>query len=139
MKKTILFLCVHNSARSQIAEGLVNALHAARYQASSGGTSAAAVHPAAIRVMAEIGIDICGQRSKNIDEFAGRTFDYVVTVCDDRQADCPYFAGAKERLHHAFEDPAACPGTDEEVLACFRGVRDGMRAWIEEIFGKETL
>lgn len=138
MRKTILFICVHNSARSQIAEGLVNALHADLYQASSGGTAATTVHPAAIKVMAEIGIDISGQRSKNIDEFAGRRFDHVVTVCDDRQADCPFFPGGKEYIHHAFEDPAACPGTDEEVLACFRGSRDGIRAWIEGTFEKET-
>ena len=138
MRKTLLFLCVHNSARSQMAEGLVNAFHADRYQASSGGTAAAGVHPAAIKVMAEIGIDISGQRSKNIDEFAGRTFDYVVTVCDDRQADCPLFPGGKEHIHHSFEDPAACPGTDEDVLACFRGCRDDLRAWIEGTFGKET-
>jgi len=137
MRKTILFICVNNSARSQIAEGLVNALHADLYQASSGGTAATRVHPAAIKVMAEIGIDISGHRSKNIDEFAGRLFDYVVTVCDDRQADCPFFPGGKEHIHHSFEDPAACAGTDEEVLACFRRSRDGIRAWIEGTFVKE--
>jgi arsenate reductase len=133
-KKTILFICVHNSARSQIAEGLVNALYGDRFLASSGGTMATRVHPAAIRAMAEIGIDISGHRSKSIDEFEGRRFDYVVMVCDDKQADCPFFPGGKEHIHHAFDDPAACTGTNEEVLACFRRSRDEIRAWVEVTF-----
>ncbi len=131
-RKRILFICVHNSARSQIAEGLVNALHGDLYQAVSGGTEATRVHPAAIRAMAEIGIDISGHRSKSIDEFEGERFDYVVMVCDDKQADCPFFPGGKEYIHHAFDDPAACTGTEEEVLACFRRSRDEIRAWVEE-------
>jgi arsenate reductase len=131
-KKTILFICVHNSARSQMAEGLVNALHGDLFQASSGGTVATRVHPGAIKAMAEIGIDISGHRSKSIDEFEGRRFDFVVMVCDDKQADCPFFPGGKDYIHHAFADPAACTGTDEEVLACFRRSRDEIRAWIEE-------
>jgi len=133
-KKTILFICVHNSARSQMAEGLVNTLHADQFRASSGGTEATRVHLAAIRAMAEIGIDISGHRSKSIDEFEGRRFDYVVMVCDDSQPDCPVFLGGKKYLHHAFEDPVACKGTDEDVLACFRRSRDEIRAWIEETF-----
>lgn len=135
-KKSILFICVHNSARSQMAEGLVNALHADRFEAVSGGTAAARVHPAAIKAMAEIGIDISGHRSKSIDEFEGRRFDYVVMVCGDKQADCPFFAGGKEYIHHAFDDPAACVGTEEEVLACFRRSRDEISLWIEETFGQ---
>ena len=130
-KKKILFICVHNSARSQMAEGLVEALYADRFEASSGGTEATWVHPAAIRAMAEIGIDISGHRSKSIDEFEGQRFDYVVMVCDDKQADCPFFPGGKEYIHHAFDDPAACTGTDEEVMACFRKSRDEIREWIE--------
>jgi arsenate reductase len=131
MKKSVLFICVHNSARSQLAEGLVNALHSDRFEAVSGGTMATRVHPAAIKAMAEIGIDISGQTSKSIDVFEGRRFDYVVMVCDEKQADCPFFPGGKEYIHHAFDDPAACTGTDEEVLACFRKGRDEIRAWIE--------
>jgi arsenate reductase len=132
MTKTVLFICVHNSARSQMAEGLVNALHADRFEAVSGGTEATRVHPAAITAMTEIGIDISGHHSKSIDVFEGRRFDTVVMVCDDKQADCPFFPGGKEYIHHAFDDPAACAGTDEEVLACFRRVRDEIKAWIEE-------
>jgi arsenate reductase len=130
-KKKILFICVHNSARSQMAEGLVNALYADRFEAFSGGTEATRVHPAAIKVMAEIGIDISGHRSKSIDEFTDQRFDFVVMVCDDKQADCPFFPGGKEYIHHAFDDPAACTGTEEEVLACFRRSREEVKAWIE--------
>jgi arsenate reductase len=131
-KKSILFICTHNSARSQMAEGMVNALYADRYEASSGGTMATRVHPSAIKAMAEIGIDISRHRSKSIDEFEGRRFDYVVMVCDDKQTDCPFFPGGGEYIPHAFNDPAACTGTDQEVLACFRKSRDEIRAWIQE-------
>lgn len=136
-KKRILFICVHNSARSQMAEGLVNALHGDRFEAVSGGTAATRVHPGAIEAMAEIGIDIGGHRSKSIREFEGRPFDYVVMVCDDKQADCPFFPGGKEYIHHAFDDPAACAGTEAEILACFRRSRDEIRGWIEETFVRE--
>ena len=138
MKKTILFICVHNSARSQIAEGLINALYADRFEAVSGGTRATRVHPGAIEAMAEIGIDISGHRSKSIDEFESRQFDYVVMVCDEKQADCPFFPGGKEYIHQAFDDPAACTGTEEEILACFRKSCNEIKKWIEETFIKET-
>jgi len=136
MTKTVLFICVHNSARSQMAEGLVNTLYGDSFEAVSGGTTATRVHPSAIQAMAEIGIDISGQFSKSIDVFEVRRFDYVVTVCDDKQTDCPFFPGGKEYIHHAFDDPAACPGTDEEVLACFRETRDEIRTWIEETLAR---
>jgi arsenate reductase (thioredoxin) len=137
-KKRVLFICVHNSARSQMAEGLVNALYADRFWAFSGGTEATRVHPAAIKAMAEIGIDISAHRAKSVDEFVDQPFDYVVMVCDDSQTDCPFFPGGKNYIHHAFEDPAACAGTDEEVLACFRRSRDAIREWIEiDLLNKE--
>lgn len=135
-RKSVLFICVHNSARSQMAEGLVNALYGDRFEAVSGGTEATRVHPAAIKAMAEIGIDISGHFSKSIDVFDGRRFDHIVMVCDDKQADCPFFPGGKDYIHHAFDDPAACEGTDEEVLACFRKTRDDIKAWIEETLAK---
>jgi arsenate reductase (thioredoxin) len=134
MRKTVLFICVHNSARSQIAEGLINALYADRYEAVSGGTMATRVHPMAIKAMAEIGIDISRHRSKSIDEFEGRRFDSIVMVCDEKQTDCPFFPGGRDYIHHAFDDPAACLGTDEEVLACFRKSRDEIKTWIDETF-----
>jgi arsenate reductase len=136
MKKTVLFICVHNSARSQIAEGLINSRYADRFEAVSGGTTATRVHPSAIKAMAEIGIDISGHYSKSIDVFEGRRFDYVVMVCDDKQADCPFFPGGKEYIHRAFDDPAACSGTEEEILACFRKTRDEIKKWIEETLVK---
>ena len=138
MKKTVLFICVHNSARSQMAEGLVNALHGDRFEAVSGGTEATRVHPAAIEAMAEIGIDISGHYSKSIDVFEGRRFDSIVMVCDDKQTDCPFFPGGKDYIHRAFDDPAACTGTEAEVLACFRKSRDETRAWIEQTLTRET-
>jgi arsenate reductase len=134
----ILFICVHNSARSQMAEGLVNALYSDRFQAFSAGTEATRVHPGAIKAMAEIGIDISGHRSKGLDEFEGRRFDYVVMVCDDKQTDCPFFPGGKEFIHHAFDDPAACTGSEADVLACFRKSRDEIGQWIKVTFAGEV-
>jgi arsenate reductase (thioredoxin) len=130
-KKSVLFICVHNSARSQMAEGLMNARYGDRFSASSGGTEATRVHPGAIKAMAEIGVDISGHRSKSIDEFEGRRFDFVVTVCDENQKDCPFFPGGHVYIHQAFPDPAACVGTDEEILSCFRKSRDEIKAWME--------
>ena len=129
-KKTILFICFHNSARSQMAEGLINARCSDQFEAFSGGIEPTRVHPAAIKAMAEIGFDISSHRSKSVDEFTDQRFDYVVMVCDDSQTGCPFFPGGKEYLHHAFEDPAACQGTDEEILACFRRSRDDIWDWI---------
>jgi len=129
--KRVLFICTHNSARSQMAEGFVNALHADRLRASSAGTEATRVHPAAIAAMAEVGIDISGHRSKSLDVFLDERFDIVVTVCDDSGSDCHFFPGGWQNIHRTFEDPAACRGTDEEILGCFRRVRDEIRAWID--------
>lgn len=117
-----------------MAEGLVNTFYADRLEAVSGGTEATRVHPAAIRVMAEIGIDISPQRSKSVDEFIDQSFDFIVTVCDNARQSCPFFPGGKEYLHHTFQDPAACQVGDEEVMACFRRSRDEIRRWIEETF-----
>jgi arsenate reductase len=117
-----------------MAEGLVNALHADRFRASSAGSEPTRVHPMAIAAMAEIGIDISGHRSKSLDEFLDQPFDYVVMVCDESQVECPFFPGGGERIPHAFKDPAACVGTEEEILNCFRRTRDEIRAWIEETF-----
>ena len=136
MEKTrVLFICTHNSARSQMAEGLMNALYGDRFQAFSAGAEATAVRPAAIKVMAEIGIDISSHRSKSIDEFMDQRFDHVVMVCDNAARDCPFFPGGRDTIHHAFKDPAACEGMEEEILDCFRLCRDDIRRWIEETFG----
>ena len=120
----VLFLCVHNSARSQMAEGMLRAWGGDRFEAHSAGNEVAEVRPLAIRAMSEIGIDISGQRSKSVGEYAGQTFDYAVTVCDDAREACPYFAGAEQQVHWSFDDPSAASVSEDERLAVFRRVRD---------------
>ena len=120
----VLFLCSHNSARSQMAEGLLRAWGGPRFEVFSAGTEATEVRPLAIRAMAEIGIDITGHTSKTIATFDGQEFDYAVTVCDDAREACPYFPGAGQQLHWSFEDPSAAAGSEDERLAVFRRVRD---------------
>jgi arsenate reductase (thioredoxin) len=127
----VLFLCTHNSARSQMAEGLLRHLAGDSFEAYSAGTEATFVRPQAIEVMNEIGIDISGQKSKTLDEYLGQPFDYVITVCDTANEACPVFPGAKRRLHWSFEDPAAAVGSEEERLRVFRSVRDDIEKHIE--------
>jgi arsenate reductase len=126
----VLFLCVHNSARSQMAEGLLRHIGGDRFEAYSAGSEATEVRPLAIRAMAEVGIDISGQRSKTTDEFAGQEFDEVIAVCDDAKEACPYFPAAGHRRSWPFEDPSAAEGTEDERLAVFRRVRDEIEARI---------
>jgi arsenate reductase len=135
MKKRILFLCTHNSCRSQMAEGLINHDLGDRYQTFSAGTEATAVNPRAIKVMQELGIDISGHRSKILDEFAAERFDYVITLCGDAHERCPLFFGGVERLHIGFHDPTTDGGSEEEILAEFRIVRDEIRAKLGEYLG----
>jgi arsenate reductase len=133
--KKVLFICTHNSVRSHMAEGFVNALYGERYQAFSAGTEPSAVNPHAVRVMQEIGIDISGHRSKSVDEFLDQDLDYVVAVCDHARESCPYFPGGRKSVHKGFQDPSSALGTEEEKLVVFRRVRDGIRDWIQETFG----
>jgi arsenate reductase (thioredoxin) len=127
----VLFLCTHNSARSQMAEGLLRALAGDRFEAHSAGTEATRVRPLAVRAMREIGVDISGQESKTLDRYRREPFDYVITVCDDANEACPFFPGAQSTLHWSFEDPSKAEGTEEECLAVFRSVRDRIRQRIE--------
>lgn len=120
----VLFLCTHNSARSQIAEALLRHIGGERFEVVSAGTEATRVHPLAIRAMAESGIDISNARSKLLDEFLDRRFDYVVTVCDAANESCPIFPGSPNRIHWSFPDPSAVEGSEEERLQAFRTVRD---------------
>ena len=133
-KMKVLFICTHNSARSQMAESLLRSLYGTHYDAFSAGTEPLGVNPIAIKVMAELGIDISAYHSKHIENFRGKEFDYVVTVCDHAKETCPFFPGGKIFLHQGFEDPSTSTGTEEEVLTCFRRVRDGIRDWIEKTF-----
>lgn len=131
-KKRVLILCTGNSARSQMAEGLLRHDAGEKFDVESAGTKSSSVRPEAIAVMAEAGIDISGHRSKNVTEFEGQHFDYVITVCDHAKETCPVFFGSANRIHESFEDPPAPGiGTDEERLAVFRRVRDQLRAWLQ--------
>jgi arsenate reductase (thioredoxin) len=127
----VLFLCTHNSARSQMAEGLLRHLGGGSVEVASAGTEARGVHPMAVRVMAEIGIDLRGHASKTLDRFVGKPWDDVITVCDYANESCPIFPGATRRLHWSFDDPSAATGSEERRLAAFRRVRDEIRARIE--------
>jgi arsenate reductase len=126
-KARVLFLCTHNSARSQMADGLLRHLAGDRFEAMSAGTEATRVRPLAIRAMEEVGVDISGQESKTLDRDLEVTFDHVITVCDDANEACPFFPGTRERLHWSFKDPSRAEGSEEERLAVFRRVRDGIR------------
>jgi arsenate reductase (thioredoxin) len=145
-RKKVLFLCTHNSARSQMAEGLLRAMYADRYEAYSVGVEATFVDPRAVRAMAEIGIDISAQRSKTAQEFQDTIFDLAVTVCDRAKKACPICSTqlelpgksprAKEVIHKSFADPTAAAGTEEEQLEAFRKVRDEIREWIFQTLGR---
>jgi arsenate reductase len=129
----VLILCTGNSARSQMAEGILRHDGGARFEVHSAGTRASFVRPEAIQAMREIGIDISHHRSKSVDEFAGQEFDYVITVCDHANEICPVFPGRTRRIHQSFEDPPA-PGVgdDEFRLSVFRRVRDEIREWMKD-------
>ncbi len=124
MKQRVIFICTHNSARSQMAEGLLRHLAGERYEVFSAGTVATKVNPLAIKAMAEKGIDISNHTSDRIEKFMGMEFDYVITVCDNANESCPYFPANKTKWHWSFEDPSAAIGTEAEGLAKFREIRD---------------
>lgn len=133
MRKRVLILCTGNSARSQMAEGLLRHDAGDAFEVESAGTKPSIVRPEAVRAMREIGIDISAHRSKHVDEFDGQRFDYVITVCDNAKESCPVFMGAVKRLHHSFEDPPPPSiGSDEERMAIFRKVRDELRAYLKQ-------
>ncbi len=120
-----------------MAEGILRNLYGEHYEAYSAGTKPSIVNPYAIRVMAEMGIDISKHRSKSLDDFHGMDFDYVVTVCDHAKETCPIFPRGKEYLHRDFDDPSRHQGTEEEILSIFRRVRDEIGSWLKETFNKK--
>jgi arsenate reductase len=134
-RETVLFICNHNAGRSQMAEALLRRFHGGRYKAFSAGTEPKPVNPYVVRSLEEIGIDISNARSKSVEEFRGRTFDHVVTLCDRARESCPAFPGGAHVLHRTFPNPSSFRGTDAQVLAGVGTVRDGIRAWLEETFG----
>lgn len=134
-KKTVLFLCTGNSARSQMAEGLLRSVAGDRFAVSSAGTHPKGVHPMSVQAMDEIGIDIRRHTSQNVDEFKGVRFDYVITVCDNAKEHCPVFPGSRN-LHWSFDDPAAAAASDQP--AKFREARDAIRARIEQFMADDA-
>ena len=135
-KKRVLILCTGNSARSQMAEGLLRHDAGDRFNVESAGTQPSTVRPEAIAAMKELGIDIAGHCSKSVTEFDGQHFDYVITVCDSAKESCPVFLGTAKRLHHSFDDPAVLSGSEEERLGLFRRVRGELRDYLKE-FAKQ--
>jgi arsenate reductase len=129
--RRVLFVCTHNSARSQMAEGLLRHLGGGRFDVFSAGTEASTVRPLGIRAMAELGIDISGQESKTLERYLNQPFDSVITVCDQAHEACPVFYGARNRLHWSFPDPSTAAGSEPEQLAVYRQVRDAIRQRIE--------
>ena len=135
----VLFLCTHNSCRSQLAEALMNHLAGDKIKASSAGTQPAFVHPLAIKVLQELGIDTAPLRSKGLDEFGGHEFDYAITLCADAEQACPVFFGKTKRVHIGFEDPAKAEGSEEEKLAIFRRIRDEIKERLSDFFKQEGV
>lgn len=130
-KKRVLILCTGNSARSQMAEGLLRSMAGGWFEVESAGVAPSAVRPEAIEAVAEIGIDISGHRSKPVDEFTGQEFDYIITVCDNAKESCPIFPGKAVRIHRMFEDPPPeSEGDYESRMKIFRRVRDEIREWL---------
>ena len=130
----VLILCTGNSARSQMAEGLLRDMAGDRFEVVSAGVAPSGVRPEAIEVMREIGIDISGHRSKSVDEFTSQQFDYVITVCDNANQECPMFPGKFQRIHWSIDDPAAVSGGEDARLAAFRTARDELRTHLKETF-----
>ena len=135
MKKSVLFVCTHNSARSQMAEGLLRAFHGRLYEAYSAGTHPGRVNPFAVAAMGELDVDISSHWSKSVDEVGDDLMDVVVTVCDSAKESCPYVPAKDRSFHRSFEDPSTVEGSDEQKLDAFRRIRDEIRRWIDQEFG----
>ncbi len=134
LKKKVLFICTHNSARSQMAEAYLNKLYGEKYEAYSAGIEPEKINPYVVKVMAEIGVDLSKARSKSIEEFRSEVFDYVVTVCDHAREVCPFFPG-EVILHKRFRDPSIFKGSEEDILKETKELRDEIKKWLIETFG----
>lgn len=137
-KRRVLILCTGNSARSQMAEGLLRDVADDSFDVESAGVAPSHVRPEAVEAMREIGIDISGHRSKSVDEFVDQQFDYIITVCDNARESCPVFPGDAKRIHWSFDDPAAVEGNDEKRLDAFRSVRDKIRSKLSEFVERQS-
>jgi arsenate reductase len=134
-KKSVLFLCTHNAARSQIAEAILNKLYGDRYTAFSAGTDPTQIDPLVVLVMNEIDIDMTNYQSKGLNIFKDSTLDYVITLCDQAKESCPYFPGGNLHLHRGFPDPSGFKGNPEDVINGYRRIRDEIKNWLEKEFG----
>ena len=134
-KKSVLFICIHNAARSQMAEAILNKLYGDRYTALSAGTDPTQIDPLVVLVMREIGVDVSNSRSKGLSLFKDSAIDYVITLCDQAKESCPYFPGGNEHLHKGFSDPSELKGKAEDVINGYRRIRDEIKDWIEKEFG----
>jgi len=139
MKQKILVLCTGNSCRSQIAEGYLRHLAGDTFDVFSAGLEPSVVNPKAIQVMQEDGVDISSHTSKDVEQFVGQKFDFIITVCDNAKERCPFFPGQAERIHWSFKDPADAVGSEEEVLDEFRNVRDQIKATLKQFIDEQNL
>lgn len=133
-KERVLFMCIHNAARSQMAEGLFRHMYGVSFDVYSAGSDPQAVDPLAVKCMEEIGIDISHHISKSLKEFQGQEFDYVITVCGNPYNACPFFVGGKKYFKQPFEDPSALEGTEKEKLELFSQIRDELKEWLEDLY-----
>ena len=138
-KQRVLFMCIHNAARSQMAEGLFRHFYGDSFDAYSAGSEPKRVHPLAIKCMDEIGIDISNHRSKSLKEFEDHEFDYVITVCGNSYNACPFFLGGKKYFKQAFEDPSSIEGTEEEKFELFKRIRDELKFWLDDLYFSHML
>lgn len=138
-RERVLFVCTHNSARSQMAEGMLRAWAGDRFEVASAGTEATQVRPEAIRVMAEIGIDIGAQTSKTLDRFLGQPFDWLVTVCDQAREACPTLPGVRRQGHWSVEDPSSVDGDEAGRIAAFRAARDDLRERVRDFIREAAM
>ena len=135
-KQTVLFICSHNSARSQMAEGMMRTFYGDRYEAFSAGTQPGKINPYAIKAMKEIGIDISKQKAKSVEEYYGKDLDLVITLCDDAEEECPFFIEGKDYIHKGFKDPSKVKGTEDQIVKEFRTVRDEIREFLKSHFSR---
>lgn len=134
VKERVLFMCIHNAARSQMAEGLFRDLYGDFFEVCSAGSEPQEVDPLAVKCMDDVGIDISNHRSKSLKEFEGQEFDYVITVCGNPYNACPFFVGGKKYFKQPFEDPSVFDGTPEEKLELFIRIRDELKDWLEDLY-----
>ena len=134
MKQKVLFICTHNSARSQMAEAFLKDRYPEKFEVFSAGTKPGKINPYVVKVMAESGFDLSKNKTKNVNQFLDSGIDFVITVCNNAKETCPFFPGAKEYMHHSFNDPSRFNGSEEEILEQVRVVRDAIKNWVEKTF-----